>query len=130
MKLKLALIFALAILAVGLSFAGWDHSQGQTRWVDRPTVATCWLRLGHDLIPAQRIQVFNDTIRSYAVGGDSTNHTVNLGYWLTDGTDIWPNPNVSSSLCPTNENGTARAPGEWTDCEWTVNMEGDLVPKE
>lgn len=130
MKLKLWLIFAVVVSFGIMAFAGWDHSQGQTRWIDKPTVATCWLRAGNDLVPAQRIEIFADTIRYYSVGGDSTNHVINLGYWLTDGTDIWPNPDVHKGLCVTNVDGTAKAPGEWTDCEWLVNMEGDLVPKD
>lgn len=131
MKRKLLAILAGVIVIVSLAFAGWDHSQGQTRWVDRPTPASCWLRLHGDLFLSQNIQVFNDTTCTYAYPGCTSNNVVNTGYWYLDSAgDVVNYTTMTTDLCPDNENGTLAAPGSWTDCEWEIDTDGDLVAKD
>lgn len=131
MKRKLLFIIATLSVTGMICLAGWDHSEKQTRWVDRPTTATCWLRCKGELIPSQRVQVFNDTIRYYQYDGHSASNIIDTGYWYIDSNgDIVNQTTVTTILCPTNSEGTLSAPGSWSDCEWTIDMDGDLVPKE
>lgn len=134
MIMGLAIAATVAMLTLSIALAGWDHVQKQTIWVDRPTAATCWLRAKGVLYPARVIQVYNDTIRTHNSGGTAVTQAVDTGYWyiVTDGTSntLVNYSFLTSQMCPTNTEGTMNAPGEWFDCEWIVNMDGDLVGKE
>jgi len=128
-KFLLVALVILVCLTVGV-YAGWERAAGRTSWVDRPTPATCWTRTWNGtLVPLNKIQVFDDTIRHYqgpsAVA--TTNLEISIGFWLRDSATgaYYPHPDITSTHCTTN----LRSQGEWTDVEWDVNGDGILIPK-
>jgi len=119
-------VMALSLCAI----AGWEHSSGKTYWVDRPTPATCWLRLANgDLQAAKKVMVYPDTIIYYQYIPDAnTNQVPAFGFWTVDSDgDYVPDSSLSSGDCTTNQSGVN---GKWTDVEWDVDGDGDLTPKK
>ena len=123
------MLLVLSALAL-TGYAGWEHMRGgKTVWVTRPTPATCWLRkstAAGDLYVANKVQAFHDTIRHYGYGIGQTNGQINTGFWIIDSDgDVTPASGLPD--CSTNVNQGA---GEWTDVEWDIDGDGDLVAKE
>jgi len=122
--MKKLILFILLVASVALYVhAGWEHSSGKTYWTDRPTAATYWLRDSrNDLIITERVQIFDNTLKHIKDGVED----YSFGFWLIDEDgDVYPNPDVSSAYCTTN----LRYSGAWSDVEWDIDGDGDLVPK-
>jgi len=127
-------LIALAVM-IGLVVAvqaGWERASGRTTWVNRPTPATCWTRdAAGTVYPIQKINIYEDTIRHYDSGADTssiTNHPINLGFWLVDADDdsVYPNP----ALNGVNNTLNLSSQGNWTDVEWNIDSDGILTPKK
>lgn len=123
---RTAAIAALAALVVsGMCFAGWTHFNGKTFYVSNPTEATIWQRYNYTgnlhLLPNGSVQVFDNTIH-VVTGGVSV---VSYGYWRIDANGNYVMVDIDLSFY-TNR----RLPGSPVDCEFEVDGNGNVIPKE
>jgi len=126
------LIFVSTMILALYAYAGWEHSQGKTYWVDRPTPSTLWTRGANNgtLWAVRKAIIYPDTIRNYneATGmNNPTNMPYSFGYWIVDTAGIiWPDPNVQ--LADVAADSTV--PIFWSDVEWQIDTNTFMWPKD
>jgi hypothetical protein len=122
-----------AIATVGLvvmvslscvALAGWQRSNGSTRWVDRPSPTTLWGREPNtdELYPVEEIMVYNDTIQ-YLVTSSTVSYAT--GYWVKDSAGLYVPADVA-----TNQYSIRKSGGAIVGIEWEIDSTGYLIPKD
>lgn len=123
-------VFSLVLMAVVVSaavvFAGWEHQNGKSYWVNSAGPATCWARdTYNDVYPVDEVLVYQDTIRMRK-GANPTNYLeVSCGFWKVDTSEDFEALSTTVSMY-TRRNDSSQL----KDSEWTVDSSGDLVVKQ